>query len=276
MDMPLTEAIRRMANIGYRAVELCAGHKPLDEERGYEDIVKQIKGVLAEHEISVSNLALNDIHLDRTTLCDGDDEAPEGIDIWGDPQYIERVRHYIKLAREFNCPSVSVSPGKKIPESVRSIQNSPITAGLNGIAKFARGLGVTVGISYGPGLIASKASDLETLLIKCRGLKIAFHVGNSHLACETPCNIAKEFKHRIKHIHIADVGCNDRPYLIPGAGEIEWISFFKTLRWIGYEGFVTVDLSSYRDIPDAAATRSYFYLSNIMDGLKRPMQKRPA
>lgn len=272
-DIPLTNAISRIADIGYPAIEICSGHERFGEDLPPEDGLQQLKAVLAECNISVSNIAIRGDHPNSSAPGN---ETPLNNDIWADRQHIERVKHYVTLARELNCQSVSVSPGRIIPRKVENIPVSSMIVALTEITKFARGFGVTIGISYGPGLVLSRASDLEPLLLKCRGLKLAFHVGNSHLACETPCNIAKEFKQHIKHIHIADIGSSDRPYLIPGEGEIEWISFFKTLRWIGYRGFVTVDLSSYQDIPDLAAGRAFFYLSNIINGLKWPKLQKSA
>ncbi|MBE0447820.1 MAG: sugar phosphate isomerase/epimerase [Actinobacteria bacterium] len=263
----LIDAIQRIAGIGYSAVEIRAGHERFIEDRPYEVEVQRIKIVLAKCNISVANIAVGGDYLGANAPCN---EAPLNDSIWADRQHIERIKSYVRLARELNCQSLSINPGRVTPGVAEDVRASSIVAALTEIIELARGLGVAIGISYGPGLIFGKAADLEPLFLKCRGLKLALHVGNSHLACETPCNIAKEFKQRIKHIHIADVGCSDRPYLVPGTGEIEWISFFKTLRWIRYQGFVTVDLSTYQDIPDLAASRAFFYLSNIINGLKRP------
>ncbi|HZD59857.1 MAG TPA: sugar phosphate isomerase/epimerase [Anaerolineae bacterium] len=271
-NIPLTDAIQRIASIGYSAIDIYAGHEFVGEGNPRKSNLERIKAALTEHNISVANIAVRENYPNISPMTEN---AISGGDTWTDHQHIERIKQYIRFAREVNCSSVSINPGRMIPGTLE-VTPPAIIAALIETTKFARGLGVAVGITYGPGLILSRVNDVKPLLMKCRGLKIAFHVGNSHLACETPCNIAKEFKQYIKHIYVADIGNSDRPYLIPGDGEIEWLSFFKTLRWIGYQGFVAVDISSYRDTPDLAARRAFFYLSNIITGLKRPKLKDSA
>ncbi|MEW5706809.1 MAG: TIM barrel protein [Actinomycetota bacterium] len=266
-DISLVEAIRKIANIGYPAVDILAGHEMIDEDYPYDNVLQRIKAELNNHNMLVSNITIGD-SLPHASIS-STSMPPAERNIWSDLQHICRVKHYIKVARALNCSSVTVSPGRITGKPVDLAQISNLISGLNEVTKFGRGLGVVVGITYGPGLTINNAELIKPILIKCRGLKLSFHVGNSHMACETPCRIAADFKHSLSHIYIADIGSGDRLYLVPGMGEIEWISFFRTLRWIGYNKFVTVDLSSYRDNPTWAATRAYYYLTNIINGLKQ-------
>ncbi len=263
--IPLADTIRRLARIGYAAVEICAEHNELAASEDTLQTAKPLKEALVRYNISVANIAATSVN-----LCEK--KAP-GSGIWVSQEHIERIKYYARLARELNCDSLTVNPGRPIQDAREGSQLSCLMAALKEITKFARGLGVAIGVVYGPSLILQNATDVQALFTKVRGLKLAFNTANSHLACETPCVVVTELKHRIKHVHLADVGSSNRAYLIPGEGEIEWISFFRTLHWIGYKEFVTVDLSSYADMPDLAAKRAFFYLSNLLNAYKQPRGK---
>lgn len=268
-NIPLVEAVQRIAGIGYTAIEILAGHERSFSFSANDPSNEPIKRALANYNLSVSNIAVKANNIGVTVNADPKTPASTS-SIWGNPLYIEQVKHYARLAQGLGCPSISVSPGRATDEAHRDSHFTSLITGISEVSKTARGMGVTVGVQYGPGLLINNAGDMRSLLLKCRGLKLAFHVGYSHLSCETPCMVATDMKHRLSHIHIADAGSSDRAYLIPGEGEIEWISFFKTLRWIGYQGFATVDLASYPDIPDLAARRAFYYLKTITTALNPP------
>lgn len=269
IDIPLEEAIHRIAKIGYSAIEIRAGHETLGTGKYNISSIDALKRALIKNNLAVSNISI----VGCLPLA-GKESHLLSYSVTADEKHLEVIKHYIRLAGELNCSSATVSPGI-FPHGLEGVVELPASTikGLNRAAKFARGLGVEVGVMYGPGFILRTADEVKSVLPRCRGLKIAFHTGRAHLMCETPCLIVTNFKQHIKHIHLADVGYDGRAYPIPGEGEIEWISFFKTLRWIGYKGYLTVDLSSYRDTPDLAAKRVFYYLSNIMNALNLKQRK---
>lgn len=275
LDIPIIEAIKRLAAIGYRAVEIRAGHEKICSDEDPSQVIASIKAILGEHKMAVSNISVTNGDF-CSNIIQNDKQTPLNSGIQLNESYIERIKYYARLARELNCESLTISPGRMIKEPGENAIRSCLITGLNSVTKFARGVGVSIGVTYGQGLILQTASDVQALFPKVRGLKIAFHTGNSHLACETPCVVVTELKNHIKHIHIADVGNGSRTFVLPNEGEIEWISFFRTLRWIGYRGFVTVDLSSYRDMPDLAAKRACYYLSNLLNAFNKPRRKGAA
>lgn len=267
-NIPLREAISRIAGIGYPGLEIIAGHERFHEEAPYEDIIQRLKDTLNTYNLSIANISIP-----ATITSNNDSETPVrqlDEDIWSDRQYIDQVKHYVRFAANLKCKSVSLNPGIMLFREPFEDRYRTLLAGVLEVLKFARNLGVTVGLSYGPGMVIKNAEEIKPLLLKCRGLKLSFHAGNSHLACETPCQIATDFKHQISHIHIADVGSSERTYLVPGSGEIEWISFVRTLSWIGYRGFVSIDLRSYNDKSDWAAHRAFYYISSIIRGIMQP------
>jgi len=269
IDVPLEEAIRRIAGIGYSAIEIRAGHETLNPNESDASSTGSLKEALSKNKLAVSNISI------VGCLPQTDKESHLlNYSVTVDEKHLEAIEYYIRLAGELNCSSATVSPGV-FPHGLEGYVELPASTieGLNKAAKFARSLGVALGVTYGPGFILRTSDEVKSILPKCRGLKIAFHTARAHLMCETPCLIVTNLKQHIKHIHLADVGHDRRAYPIPGEGEIEWISFFKTLRWIGYKGYLTVDLSSYRDMPDLAAKRVFHYLSNIMNALSLKQRK---
>jgi len=269
IDITLEDAIHRVARIGYSAIEIRAGHEALGINKDDVNFLGSLKKALIENNLAVSNISIV-----GCLPLEDKEQHPLSYSVTADEKHLEVIKYYIRFASELNCSSVTVSPGV-FPHGLEGEVKLPASTieGLNKAAKFARGLDIAIGIMYGPGFILRTADEVKAILPQCRGLKIAFHTGRAHLMCETPCLIVTNFKQHIKHIHLADVGYDRRAYPIPGEGEIEWISFFKTLRWIGYKGYLTVDLSSYRDMPDLAAKRVFHYLSNIMNALNLKERK---
>lgn len=273
-DISLNEAIRRIAGIGYPGLEIIAGHEKFQEEGSCETIIQRLKETLGIYNVSVANISIPS----AIVGTDGSVASFNALNgnIWAECQYIDQVKHYIRFAAKLKCKSVSLSPGVMLFNGSFEDRYQTLLNGVLEVSKFARSLGIIIGLSYGPGLLIKDAEEIKPLLIKCRGLKLSFHAGNSHLACETPCQIAADFKHQMSHIHIADVGSSERTYPVPGSGEIEWISFIRTLSWIGYHGFVTIDLRSYNDKPDWAAHRAFYYISSIIRGIMQPRHNKIA
>ncbi|HEY3373489.1 MAG TPA: sugar phosphate isomerase/epimerase [Candidatus Aquicultor sp.] len=270
----LTEAIRKLAAIGYQGIEIVAGHERLHQSDGHSGCTQAVKDALIFHDLEVSNIAIQHCHLnsDVHNLIRSAHVKALQRTIWQNRHYLERIKYYVSVARTLNCPSVTITPGVADPTiDARRLLIAMITK-IEELGEYAQNLGVSVGLMYGPGLFFPTADAMRAVFSQHRNINIAFHVGRSSSSCETPCSIMDTYRNYIKHITVADTGYGGRDYLIPGAGTIEWISFFKTLHRVQYGGFVTVDLSSYKDMPDYAIKRSYYYLTNIMHGVERAHQ----
>ena len=62
---------------------------------------------------------------------------------------------------------------------------------------------------------------------------------------------------------MADIQNRKHYHLIPGHGSIDFKTVFATIKKIGYEGYVTVELYPYKTNPVEAASESMKYLSSI-------------
>jgi sugar phosphate isomerase/epimerase len=88
-----------------------------------------------------------------------------------------------------------------------------------------------------------------------------------HFFCvrEDPADLIYKLAEHIGHFHLADIAhTRVHNHLIPGQGAIDFLSIFKAISEINYDGFITVELYPYQDDPVYAASFSYKYLTNII------------
>jgi sugar phosphate isomerase/epimerase len=91
-----------------------------------------------------------------------------------------------------------------------------------------------------------------------------------HFFCvrEDPADLVYRLARYIGHFHLADISYTRvHNHLIPGHGAIDFLSIFKAINEINYNGFITVELYPYQDDPFSAAKMSHKYLSNIIEKL---------
>ena len=81
---------------------------------------------------------------------------------------------------------------------------------------------------------------------------------------EDPAELIYRFSDYIGHFHIEDIS-RDRVHnhLILGEGTIDFAGIFDSIKNIGYEGYVTVELYPYQHCPEDAGRKSIQYLRSI-------------
>lgn len=84
-------------------------------------------------------------------------------------------------------------------------------------------------------------ADLKTLIEKVDhpNLGAMFDTHHAHIEEKSQAEALKTISPVLKHIHISE---NDRG--TPGGGQVHWNSFFKALKEIGYDGWLTIEAFS--------------------------------
>lgn len=289
-DLSLEEVFKTASEIGYNCVELMCW-PPGKADRRYAGVthiditsldankIKEIHDLSALYNVSISALGyypnplINNIEIRKA--------------------YIAHLKHLIRAAARLKIPIVNTFVGRDQSKSIT--ENWPLFIEIwQGIIAQASGFDIKIGIENCPMLFTEDEwpggqNLFTTPAIWRKGwkqfptLNFGLNYDPSHMIIQhmdTNYPIL-QFPERLHHVHAKDVtidhdqlkehGIFDHPNLwhtpkIPGRGDVNWSSFFQSLKQINYQGAVCVEVEdrSFEGSLDnriQALRESYEYLS---------------
>jgi sugar phosphate isomerase/epimerase len=258
----LEEAIKEIARIGYKGVEILC------------DVPHAYPPSLAEHEIQsaknlISSCDMRISNLNAFTLyAISDVYHPSWIE--GDPSQRDlRVRHTIdclRLAKKIGAKCISTEPGGPPNSTGRSELEKLFFSGLKKAARVAEEEDVMLLVEPEPGLLLENSRQFKDFMkdISSDYVRLNFDIGHFYCVGEDPAVLVHELSSYIEHFHLADIASTRvHNHLIPGKGSIDFRSVFDAIDDIAYDGFVTVELYPYQENPVQAASEAFNYLLNI-------------
>jgi sugar phosphate isomerase/epimerase len=268
MKFSFADAVRRLAQIGYRGVEVMAD-VPHAWPAGLLDEQKQaIRNALAEHHLAISNVnafMMNAISDSRHKY-------------WH-PSWIEADRHYrqiridhtirsLSLARELGAPSITTEPGGLVePGGSWTAALDAFVEALQPVAEQAETEGVLLLVEPEPGLLIENADQFLEFIdrIDSPAIGLNFDIGHFYCVGDEPSAAIRRLAAYIRHFHLEDIATSRvHHHLIPGEGAIDFPATFRAMREIGYDGWVTVELYPYIDDPDFAARTALARVTQLL------------
>ncbi|MGZ5511040.1 MAG: sugar phosphate isomerase/epimerase family protein [Nitrososphaeraceae archaeon] len=259
----LDNAIREIAKIGYKGVEILCDIPHAYPPEFSEEQTKKIKNLISDLDIRISNLNA------FTLYAIGDVYHPSWIEADNKLREI-RVKHTIDciyLAKKLGAKNLSTEPGGPI-----SIQKTEVGShvllkifaeGLKKVKNIAEENNVKILVEPEPSLLIENSEQfLQLMKTICSDyIKLNFDIGHFYCVKEDPSETILKLIDYIEHFHLSDIAYNRVHYhLIPGIGSINFEQVFDTIKKIGYKGFVTVELYPYQDNPIYVAKQAYNYL----------------
>ncbi|MGZ5500311.1 MAG: sugar phosphate isomerase/epimerase family protein [Nitrososphaeraceae archaeon] len=259
----LDNAIREIAKIGYKGVEILCDIPHAYPPEFSEEQTKKIKNLISDLDIRISNLNA------FTLYAIGDVYHPSWIEADNKLREI-RVKHTIDciyLAKKLGAKNLSTEPGGPI-----SIQKTEVGShvllkifaeGLKKVKNIAEENNVKILVEPEPSLLIENSEQfLQLMKAICSDyIKLNFDIGHFYCVKEDPSETILKLIDYIEHFHLSDIAYNRVHYhLIPGIGSINFEQVFDTIKKIGYKGFVTVELYPYQDNPIYVAKQAYNYL----------------
>ena len=259
----LDNAIREIAKIGYKGVEILCDIPHAYPPEFSEEQTKKIKNLISDLDIGISNLNA------FTLYALGDVYHPSWIEADNKLREI-RVKHTIDciyLAKKLGAKNLSTEPGGPI-----SIQKTEVGShvllkifaeGLKKVKNIAEENNVKILVEPEPFLLIENSEQfLQLMKTICSDyIKLNFDIGHFYCVKEDPSETILKLIDYIEHFHLSDIAYNRVHYhLIPGIGSINFEQVFDTIKKIGYKGFVTVELYPYQDNPIYVAKQAYNYL----------------
>ena len=279
----LEESIRLIKEIGYEGVEiLCDVPHAYPPELREEDILS-IKEAVSKNRIEISNLnaftlyAIMDVY--HPSWIENDNRQRE--------LRVQHTNNCLNLARKLGAKNISTEPGGPVESSNKKTTNFNYNGsgdkesdpyhnqqlqdlfieGITKSAKIAEECGVKILVEPEPGLLIENSDQFLRFLnsIDSTSVGLNFDIGHFFCVREDPTDLVYRLAEYIGHFHLADIAqTRVHNHLIPGHGAIDFLSIFRAIDEINYNGFVTVELYPYQDDPTYAARVSHEYLTSII------------
>lgn len=229
-DLPFEQRLEKIAEAGYRSVELVTEFENWTGEDYRKAISKkQSLGMTFDTLLANANYRTR-----KVTLVNPADR--EG--------FLADVRSALKVAEKIECPTMIVMSGNAVPGLTREAQHQSIVEGLKRAAGIVEGKGVTLLLEN----IDLEENSKYYLWSVPEGFEIIGEVNHPqvkflydfyHAQISGGNLIANLEKHvdKVGCVHIADVPGRHEP----GTGEINYENIFKVLGQLGYEHYAAME-----------------------------------
>jgi sugar phosphate isomerase/epimerase len=256
LNYSFAEAVRRLAAIGYRGVEVMADVPHAWPAYLLPEQTRAIRDALAENRLSVSNVNAFMMH----AVNDRRQKYWHPSWIEPDPHYrqirIDHTMRALTLAKELGAKCITTEPGGPLEGRKWSDCLKLFVEMLKPVVAHAEKEGVMLLVEPEPDLLIETADQYLEFATKIRSpmLGLNFDIGHFYCVKDEPAPTVHKLKDHIRHVHLEDIAATRvHHHLIPGEGAIDFGSTLKALNEVGYDGWVTVELYTCHEAPDAAA-----------------------
>ena len=260
----LKDTIYTLSEIGYEGVEILCDIPHAYPKTLTNSDINEIKQLLSKLRISISNLNA------FTLFAIGDTHHPSWIE--SDPELRKmRIGHTldcIKLARKLDVGNISTEPGGPIINQ-RLSENELLKIFENGIHEIldtAENENVTVLVEPEPRLLIENSQQFIRFIknFDSKYIGLNFDVGHFFCVGEDPSQVIYRLSDYVRHVHLEDIAADrTHQHLMLGEGAIDIDSFLKSLKDIGYEGFITIELYPYQEYPTYAAKQAMEFIKSL-------------
>ncbi len=250
----LADGMRKMAELGYDGVELAVRDPAMVD-------AEEAKTLAAEFGVEIPALGTGQAYGEEGLSFTSPDADIRS-------RAAKRIRAHVELAEKLGAMVIiGLIRGTLVEGVERKQAVTWMKEALAECARFAEPKGVR--------LVVEPLNRYETSLLNTAGEAVALAeeigapnvgllVDTFHMNIEEPSieESIREAAGRIWHVHVAD---SNR--WAPGAGHIDFRSIVKTLREIGYEGYLSVEAMAVPS-PEELAVSSLGYLRKMLSELQ--------
>jgi sugar phosphate isomerase/epimerase len=259
---PYEDAVRRIAGLGFRAVELIAWDGEALKTYYTPSRVRELRQLISD-----LGLELSEFVSTASGMVSPERAAREAC--------LEHFRRMVEVAEGLGTRTVNtVAPmphGVRIPPlkllPVAQIWTAEIEPGFDGPAAWERfvemtgrvmeiveGAGMRYAIEAHPYRHVSSAASMLRLADRLPSPALGMNFDPSHMfPCgDMPQLAIRELAQRVFHCHFSDNDALTNAHWRPGCGKIDWRAVLEALRDVGYDGTLSIELE---DVPGVATSR---------------------
>jgi protein FrlC len=250
VNYPLPEALRRIADIGYDAVDIWGGRPHAYRRDLSHSDIERLKRLLQQLHLSVASFIPAQFRY-PTCLCSNNETIRR--------DSVAYIADSIQTAAALGAPVVSVCPGHSLHGQGKRDAWMRLSESLVTISDFATAYGTRIAIEpadrYETDLVGTTSDAMRLIRqLSLANLGIVFDVGHAHVMSEPIAEALQMMGDRLFHVHVDDNNGQRDQHLIPGDGSIDFPALIALLRQAGYDGCLSAELSwDYTLQPDAAA-----------------------
>jgi len=264
---PLAEACDHIARAGYRAVEILA------------DVPHAFPRVFGEHRAArlkerLAGLDLAPVAINGNTAMGYFKPVPKALtfepslisaqEVWREDR-LALIRETLAIANRLGAPVVTITTGQPLSGEPAAVLRARLLEGLEQVVHAADLAGIDVAIEPEPGQFIERTADLRALLDEVDHPRLGANLDIGHAWCagDDPAESVRVLADRLMHLHLEDIRDRRHFHLIPGLGEIDFRAVRRALDSVGYARAAAVELYTYPDEPDRAATEALRVLAPI-------------
>ncbi|MCD6361555.1 MAG: sugar phosphate isomerase/epimerase [Armatimonadetes bacterium] len=245
-NVPVEQAVRTIAEIGYDGVELCLEHPDLSPEQLTDERCGELLSAASDMGLEVASVSY---HGDRDPL----------------PLRWDRALAAVTLAPVLGADILIINSPRPAPDAPADLAEQ-FRWQLSSQLEMAEVMDVTLALEPEPGLLIDDCGDMLALIEEFASprLKVNLDVGHAWLTEDDLPAAVAELGPDIAAVHIEDMANREHKHLVPGEGEMDLPGVIEALREAGFDGWLTVDLFDIADDPDAAARASLDYMRELL------------
>ena len=264
----LFEALNGIKSAGFPAVEILA-----DAPHAYPATLDAAEMLRIRRELDRLELLVNNINA-NCSFGYWKDAPPEP---YFEPSLIspnpkhradrtELIYKTLDFAKAVNAANISITTGRCLGGMPPDKAGVQLRESLLPILDRADALNINVGIECEPGLFLEYAAELRDWIDRLNHPRLGANldIGHSQVAGENLTEVIKLLNNRIWYLHVEDIPGRKHYHLIPGEGTMPWGEIVSALREINYQRFLTVELYTHTEDPQAAADKSFAFLRNLI------------
>jgi sugar phosphate isomerase/epimerase len=259
-DPPYETCIRRIAGLGFKAIELIAWNRDFLETYYTAPTIASLKSVLKGEGISLSQFVSTPHELsssDAGKRAAAIDHWKRAVDVGaelGSPIINMVSAHAFAMRDSQEIPRITTKPlvqtfAAKVPRGVDWDQNfKDYVAALKACAAACERAGVAMTIEPHPARYVANTDGALRLLehIGSKAVGINFDPSHTFPVGDFPNISVYRLGKAIKHCHVSDNDGVTNVHWRPGMGKIDWTAMFQALKDVGYDGVISIELE---DVP---------------------------
>ncbi len=256
LNHSFAETCKRLAEIGYRGVEIMADVPHAWPAYLLPEQKQAIRDALSRNSLSIANINAFMMH------AVNDHRQKYWHPSWIEPDVnyrrvrIDHTKRALSLAKELGAKCITTEPGGPLEGRPWGDCLKLFVEMLKPVVEHAEKEQVLLLVEPEPDLLIETADQYLEFAGKISSpfLGLNFDIGHSYCVKDDPADTIRRLGKLIRHVHLEDIApTRVHHHMIPGEGAIDFGAALTALKEVGYEGWVTIELYTCHENPDHAA-----------------------